>query len=227
MKPRQYFHLFRILEDYAQDYISFEDSPRFILPKDYPLTEKEVRDVLFQNGMLIQAMYRRDENTILTLLENDLPPFDNYTYAQLSKDDAFHLGLDPAQMAHGTPLPVQARYVLLSWNALRTANEKEMNNLLLLLQSPAFTNSLYVALTKMVLSVGSSSFASDAVAVEKLLHRDDLYEVYYKLLSYVFRIEKKSELSTLCNTLAQFYQKHQQVSESVKAEIRKNLTQSL
>jgi hypothetical protein len=38
MKPRQYFHLFRILEDYAQDYISFEDSPRFILPKDYPLT---------------------------------------------------------------------------------------------------------------------------------------------------------------------------------------------
>ena len=225
MKPRQYFHLFRILEDYAKDYISFEDSPRFILPKDYPLTVKEVRDVLFQNGMLIQAMYRRDEDTILTLLENDLPPFDNYTYAQLSKDDALHIGLDPAQMAYGTPLPVQARYVLLSWNALRTANEKEMKDLLRLLQSPAFTNSLYVSLTKMVLSVGSSSFASAAVAVEKLLHRDDLYEVYYKLLSYVFRIEKKSDLSSLCTTIAQLYHTHQAVAENNTNEVREYLSQ--
>lgn len=224
MTLRNYYHIYQIFEEYSKQYISFEYSPEYILDTNYELSKSNIDEILKNNGLLIKALYKQDENTIKSILcDNELPPIGNYSFAQLGEEDAITLDKDPKLMKKGLPLPVQARYVLTSWNALRKGNEEDINRLSELLKADAFKGSLYTQLTLMALSFNSKEFNKIAIDAYKTLTRNDTFYLYYKLLSYYFRLKPNKELKTICNSLSKNYKNNQIINQSDVGLILRNL----
>jgi hypothetical protein len=224
MTLRNYYHIYQIFEDYSKQYISFEYTPEYVLDTNYKLSKNDIDEILKNNGLLIKALYKQDENSIKSILsDNELPPIGNYSFAQLGDEDALSLNKDPKLMKKGLPLPVQARYVLTAWNALRTGNEKEIIRLSKLLKANAFKGSLYTQLTLMALSFNSRDFNTIATDAYKTLTRDDTFYLYFKLLSYYFRLKSNKELKTVCNYLSKNYKNNQSINQSDIDLILRNL----
>jgi hypothetical protein len=224
MTLRNYYHIYQIFEDYSKQYISFEYTPEYVLDTNYELSKNDIDVILNNNGLLIKALYKQDENTINSILsDNELPPIGNYTFAQLGEEDALELNKDPELMKKGLPLPVQARYVLTAWNALRTGNEKEIIRLSKLIKANAFKGSLYTQLTLMTLNFNYDDFNKLAIDAYKTLTRNDTFYLYYKLLSYYFRLRSNKELKIICNSLSKNYKNNQPINQSDIDLIFRNL----
>lgn len=208
MTFRNYYHIYQILEEYSKQYISFEYTPKFTLDSSYQLSKEDIDIILKNNGLLIKAFYKNDEKTINDILkDSQLPILGNYEYAQLGEEDAIALNKDPILMQKGLPLPVQARYVLVAWNALRTGDKEMISHLSNKLNKKAFKGSLYTAITLLAMSFDSDDFNKIATNAYYTLTRDDTFSLYYKLLAYYFRLNDKKELKTLCNSLSKNYTK--------------------
>ena len=233
MTFRNYYHIYQILEEYSKEYISFEYTPEFILDKTYPLSKLDIDNILKDNGLLIKALYDKDEKKINTILLNTLPPTGNYYFAQLGEEDAIATNKDPNRMMSGLPLPIQARYVLTAWNAIRIGNIEEITKLTDLLKQEAFKGSLYTQITLMALSFNSDCFNDIAINTYSTLTRADAYCLYYKLLSYYFRIkdnkdnntESNKELKVACNSLSKNYKNNLPVNKDNEDLILRNLQQ--
>lgn len=224
MTVRNYFHIYQILEKYSKEFISFEYSPEFILIQNYPLSKKEINRILKNNGLLIKALYERDENQINEILSNPSTlPYNNYSYAQLSEQDALFQNKNPEVMKKGLPLPIQARYVLKAWNAIRKADINTMEELSTILNNKAFSGSLYTQITLMALNFNRATFNSIALETNNTLTTKESFYLYYKLLAYYYRIKNNKELKDICNSLAKNYINNLEInSENIEA-IRRNL----
>lgn len=223
MTFRNYFHIYQILEEYSKEYISFEYTPEFILDKTYPLSKSDINNILKNNGLLTKALYDKDEKTINNILLNKLPPTGNYCFAQLGEEDAIALNKIPNLMMSGLPLPIQARYVLTSWNALRLGKDEEITKLSNLLKQEAFKGSLYTQITLMALRFNSDSFNDIAIKAYNTLTRDDTYCLYYKLLSYYFRLKDNRKLKVVCNSLSKNYINNTPINKENEELILRNL----
>jgi hypothetical protein len=224
MTLRNYFHIYQILEEYSKEYISFEYTPEFILDKTYPLSKLDIDNILKNNGLLTKALYEKDEKKINSILmETSLPPMGNYCFAQLGEEDSIALDKNPDLMMGGLPLPIQARYVLASWNALRIGNNEEIKRLSNLLKEKAFKGSLYTQITLMALSFDSSLFNAIAINAYNTLTRSDTYYLYYKILSYYFRLKGNKELKAVCNSLSKNYKNNNSVNKENEELILRSL----
>lgn len=224
MTLRNYYHIYQILEEYSKNHISFEYTPEFNLEKNYPLSILEIDTVLKNNGLLIKALYNKDENEVHDiLLNNQLPPVGNYLFAQLSKEDAILLQKSPDEMKCGLPLPIQARYVLASWNALRNGNSEEINKLSTVLKQEAFKGSLYTQITLMALSFDCDCFNKIAINTYKTLTKSETYFLYYKILSYYFRLTENKKLKEACISLSKSYKNNLPINKDNENLIFRNL----
>jgi hypothetical protein len=223
MKERNYFHIYQILEEYSKTYISFEDSPEYELNKDYAITNIEVGLILATNYSLINAMVAKRDYLVDKILKEELPPFEPYTFAQLSENDAKLLNKDPDEMKHGLPLPIQARYVLLSWNAMRTGNLKKIEELRSYLQQSAFDGSFYTQTTLMAMSFDEPNFKEIVLKTHATLTRNDTYSLFYSLLTYYYRVNGNMELKKDCIYMAQSYREDSAVNKELESKILSNI----
>lgn len=221
MTIRQYFHLFRVFEDYSKSYLSFSITPPFSLPENYSLTEKEVRNILSENDRLINALYNRNEILISEILSNHLPPYKVFNYPQISEEDAKFMNKNYENVKKGTPLPIQARYVLCAWNSLRSANMNKIKELKLIFENEAFEGSFYPQVTKAALSFESEDFIHNIHKALECASRDDNLYLIVKLLSYYYRINNEKELQNLCDNLLTIFRENNYIDNSLLEKIIK------
>ena len=71
MKNRESFRIYKILEDYSKEFISFEYSPEFKLPTNYHLLYDDINNILVENSKLIKSLYSRDEDVVSLILNKE------------------------------------------------------------------------------------------------------------------------------------------------------------
>jgi hypothetical protein len=211
MNIRQSFHLYKILEDFAKMRISFEYSPKYILPKTYYLSYKDVKNILKDNTKLIQALYKRDEKIIQSILNQSEININEFEMAQIDDDL-----LDDKENSNRTPLPIQARFVLTAWNMLRiNALIKEKDKMLLTLNKKAFKGSFFPQITKMALAFENTSFKNMALETLNISNINQELYLFYSILAYYFRINGLQKQKEICSILSKQYLNKVKIEEEV------------
>lgn len=196
MTNRQSFHIYKILEDFSKEFISFDYTPKFQLIKNYYLSKNDINNILKENSKLIQALYNRDENIIYSILKKNDFDIKDFTSAQTEEN----INIKNCKQ---TPLPIQARYVLKGYNYLRINEVKEKKDKLIeTFNSRAFDNSVFPQITKMALSFENKSFFLSSSIALKTCSTKEQYMLFYKLLAYYFRLNNEINLNTVCLSIS-------------------------
>ncbi|MGD1822779.1 MAG: hypothetical protein ACPKM0_08465 [Pleomorphochaeta sp.] len=200
MNIRQSFHIYKIIEDFSKQFISFDYSPEYRIFNGYYLSHKQVENILEENGELIKALYEKNETKIKEILNKDDILIDEFESAQTEENIKNKKNKE-------APLPIQARYVLKGFNYLRI-NEKQSNKDLLInqLNKRAFKESVFPQITKMALSFENTDFYNNAILALYSCSTKEQYMLFYKLLAYYFRINKNEEYKENALTVARFFE---------------------
>jgi len=199
MNNRQSFHIYKILEDFSKEYISFEYSPEFKVFKNYYLSHKEIKSILEENSKLISALYEKNETTINYILNKDDIKIDEFTNAQIEENIKKKNNKE-------APLPIQARYVLKAYNLLRiNASIEEKNNLIKHLEKNAFKDSVFPQITKMALSFETNCFFKNSKIAQQCCSTKEQYMLFYKLLAYYFRINNNDDYKEICLSISKSF----------------------
>lgn len=215
MRNRESFHIYKLFEEYSKKYLSFDYSPKFYLPKNYYLKLNDVENILKENSILIKAMYDGDEATIKEIVTKEDIIVDDFQQAQID-------GNKSDKKLNITPLPIQARYVLKGWNALRI-NDINKDYLISIFNKKAFNKSPFPQLTKMGLAFEKEDFKKIALNTLDCLKTTDQYSLFYTLLAYYYRINKNSLIKEDCLTLSKLYENNLKIDENLINKIKDEL----
>ena len=217
MNIRESFHLYKILEDYSKKYIAFDYTPKFKIPKNYYLSYNDINNILRENAKLIEDLYKRDESSISKIINCEDINIDEFDAAQIDETPY----IDNKKLK-ATPLPIQARYVLKAWNLIRiNAKKEDKLKMIKIFDKKAFNLSFFPQITKMCLSFEENSFYQVAIEVFNLMKEKNQFYLYYKILSYYFRLNKIDNLKEKAMTLSSSYLNNLEVDKKVADDIYK------
>lgn len=204
MTSRQFYHIYKILEDYSKLYISFDYTPEFIIHKNYYLSYKDINNILKENQLLINALYEKNESLINEILNKEDIIIDDFNDAQIEKELKITIPL-----LKKTPLPIQARYVLKAWNMLRIfANQDNREKMIKIFNKKAFNNSFFPQITKMALAFDLPIFSTYALEAQDCAKSNEQLILFYSLISYYLRITDNSSLQEKAISLVKAYKEN-------------------
>ena len=200
MTNRQSFHIYKIIEDFSKNFISFDYSPKFRLFKGYYLSKKQVEKILEENGKFIKALYDNDDSFIKNILNQEEINIDEFDSAQTEENINNKNNKE-------APLPIQARYVLKGYYYLKTnANITLKKELINTLNKKAFNNSIFPQIIKLALDFENPTFYFNATLALECCTTKEQYMLYYKLLAYYFRLNNLDEYKELCITASKLFE---------------------
>ncbi|NCD05500.1 MAG: hypothetical protein EOL97_05225 [Spirochaetia bacterium] len=204
MTSRQFYHIYKILEDYSKLFISFDYTPEFIIHKNYYLSYNDINNILKENQLLINALYNKNETEINQILKKEDIIIDEFNDAQIENESKKTFPL-----LKKTPLPIQARYVLKAWNMIRLfENQEKRKSMINTFNKKAFNNSFFPQITKMALAFDLPIFSKYALESQNCAKSNEQLILFYSLITYYFRINKNQELQEKAILLEKAYKEN-------------------
>ncbi len=204
MTSRQFYHIYKILEEYSKLFISFDYTPEFTIHKNYYLSYNDINKILKENQLLINALYDKNETTIKQILKKEDIIIDEFNDAQIESESK-----KKSTLLKKTPLPIQARYVLKAWNMIRLfENQEKRKSMINTFNKKAFNNSFFPQITKMALAFDLPIFSKYAVEAQNCAKSNEQLILFYSLITYYFRINKKQELQEKAILLEKAYKEN-------------------
>ncbi|MGD1819004.1 MAG: hypothetical protein ACPKOI_03885 [Pleomorphochaeta sp.] len=214
MNNHQAFHLYKIFEDYSKEFLSFNYSPEYKLYKSYYLRKRDVENILEENSLFINALYEKDENTIKSITSKKEIEINEFLIGQNEKTN--HENIERV-----TPLPLQARFVLIGWNYLRiNIDEENRNNFILTLDKKAFNTSFFPQVTKMALAFDNKYFYNYCLDTLECTYQINQYYLFFKILAYYFRINKIDEYKNYCLDLMNSYKNKSAIDDAILNKVK-------